>query len=272
MPEPAFNLIRLTLASAVFLGAIASREGAGAIRSLTRAEWWRIVFLGLVGHALYQRVFLAGVARTSVANSSLIFGCTPVAVALLAAAFRQERLAPSGWAGVLLSVTGIYWIVGGVSSPSSATLAGDALVFTGMLCWSVYSVLGQPLLARRSPLVVTGLSMAAGTVLYVALTFESIVSIRWSAVSGLAWALTTGSALLALVFAYLVWYTAVQRIGSARTALYNNLTPIAAMTIAAVWLGERVRTEQVVGAMLIVGGLLLARRRGDVQERQKAQG
>jgi drug/metabolite transporter (DMT)-like permease len=141
-----------------------------------------------------------------------------------------------------------------------------------LLGWSVYSVLGQPLLTRRSPLVVTGLSMAAGTVLYVALTFESLVSIRWSTISGLAWALTTGSALLALVFAYLVWYTAVQRIGSARTALYNNLTPIAAMTIAAVWLGERVRTEQVVGAMLIVGGLLLARRRGDVQARHKAQG
>ena len=37
----------------------------------------------------------------------------------------------------------------------------------------------------------------------------------------------------------MIWYTAVQKIGSARTAVYSNLTPIVAMVVAAVWLGER---------------------------------
>ena len=41
-----------------------------------------MVVLGLLGTVLYQLLFLAGVARTSVANAALIFGCTPVAVAL----------------------------------------------------------------------------------------------------------------------------------------------------------------------------------------------
>ena len=48
------------------------------------------------------------------------------------------------------------------------------------------------------------------------------------------------SSLLALALSYMVWYTAVQRIGSARTAVYSNLTPIVAMIVAAVWLGERI--------------------------------
>ena len=46
------------------------------------------------------------------------------------------------------------------------------------------------------------------------------------------------SSLLALALAYMIWYTAVQRIGSARTAVYSNLTPIVAMIVAAIWLGE----------------------------------
>ena len=37
------------------------------------------------------------------------------------------------------------------------------------------------------------------------------------------------SALFALCIAYVIWYTGVQRIGSSRTSIYSNLTPIVAM-------------------------------------------
>ena len=54
-----------------------------------------------------------------------------------------------------------------------------------------------------------------------------------------------GSSLLALAFAYMVWYTAIQRIGSSRTAIYSNLTPIVAMVVAALWLGEQIGRGQI---------------------------
>ena len=62
-----------------------------------------------------------------------------------------------------------------------------------------------------------------------------------------------------LAFSYIVWYTAVQRIGSARTALYSNLTPIVAMIVATVWLKEPITRTQVIGATLILSGLAVAR-------------
>jgi drug/metabolite transporter (DMT)-like permease len=51
----------------------------------------------------------------------------------------------------------------------------------------------------------------------------------------------------------------VQRIGSSRTALYSNLTPIIAMLVAALWLGERIGPGQIVGATLILSGIALTR-------------
>jgi drug/metabolite transporter (DMT)-like permease len=264
-PEPTFNALRLLLASAVFLIAIAvvrARARAGrrpAEPPLTVAEWRLVLVLGLLGTVLYQLLFLAGVARTSVANSALIFGSTPVAVAIMASIAGHDRLTAARWAGAGLSFVGIYALVGQRAELSSSTLLGDALVFGGMLCWSLYSVLAQPLLKRHSPLVITGLAMASGTVVYVALAIVPMLGTDWTAISITSWVLMASSSLLALAFAYMVWYTAVQRIGSSRTAIYSNLTPIVAIIVAAVWLGEAVTRPQMLGAALILGGIAITR-------------
>jgi drug/metabolite transporter (DMT)-like permease len=267
-PEISFNALRLLIASAVFLIAIAvvrARARAGLRPpepEMTRREWGSVMFLGLIGTGFYQLLFLAGVARTSVANSSLIFGCTPVAVAIMSSIAGHDRLTAARWAGAALSFTGIYTLVGLRAELSTATLAGDALIFGAMLCWSIYSVAAQPLLRRHSPLVVTGWAMVTGTAVYLVFAIVPLLHTNWAAISSFSWALMTASALLALAFSYIVWYTAVQRIGSARTAIYSNLTPIVAMVVAAIWLGEQITRTQLLGATLILSGIALTRMAG----------
>ena len=264
-PQATFNGLRLLLASSVFLVAIAvvrARARAGLrppVPALTGAEWRLVFLLGLLGTVLYQLLFLAGVARTSVANSALIFGCTPVAVAIMASVAGHDRLSGARWAGAALSFAGIYALVGRRAELSVSSLAGDALVFGGMLCWSLYSVLAQPLLKRHSPLIVTGLAMASGTVVYLLFAIAPMLRTNWEAISAASWVLMASSSLLALAFAYMVWYTAVQRIGSSRTAIYSNLTPIVAMIVAAMWLGEQITQPQVIGAVLILSGIAITR-------------
>jgi drug/metabolite transporter (DMT)-like permease len=264
-PEISFNALRLIIASLVFVGAIVlvrARARVGlrpADPPITRREWATLLFLGLVGTGFYQLLFLAGVARTSVANSSLIFGCTPVAVAIMSSLAGHDRLTLGRWAGAALSFTGIYTLVGLRAELSTATLTGDAMVFGAMLCWSIYSVAAQPLLRRHSPLIVTGWAMISGTLVYLAFAIVPLLRTNWSTISTVSWVLMSASALLALAFSYIVWYTAVQKIGSARTAIYSNLTPIVAMIVAAVWLGEKISRTQVLGAALILSGIGLTR-------------
>lgn len=269
-PEISFNALRLIIASGIFLVAIATvraRARAGLRPpepSLTAREWRAIVLLGIIGTGFYQLLFLAGVARTSVANSSLIFGCTPVAVAIMSSLAGHDRLTAARWAGAALSFSGIYTLVGPGAELSTATLTGDALIFGAMLCWSIYSVAAQPLLKRHSPLVVTGWAMTSGTLVYLAFAIVPLLHTNWASISTISWVLMTASALLALAFSYIVWYTAVQKIGSARTAIYSNLTPIVAMIVAAIWLGEQITRMQMLGATLILSGIALTRMAGRV--------
>ncbi|HEY8551397.1 MAG TPA: DMT family transporter [Vicinamibacterales bacterium] len=284
LPPSAFNAVRLVVASGVFLAMIAAsttlRRRAPGVRNaianltpgggsnlaflrtssrITPRDWLMLAGLGVVGQFLYQLFFAEGVPRTSVANASLILGCTPIIVSLTSAALGLERLGLPHWIGIALSAVGMYLVVGAGASMSGATMTGDLLMLGCVICWTAYTLAGQPLLQRHSPLLVTGWSMALGTLLYVPYSIPAVRTVDWSRVPAFVWIGTILSALLALNVAYIIWYAAVQRIGSARTSIYSNLVPIAATITAAFWLGESIGGVKLVGAALIITGLLITR-------------
>jgi drug/metabolite transporter (DMT)-like permease len=262
-PELAFNAFRLAIAAGIFVLALwwqRQRGGATAASVVTRRDWARLVFLGIVGHLLYQLLFLGGVKRTSVANGSLIVGTTPVVVALLTAWTGHERVPPLRWLGAAISFLGLYIVVGHKVEWSASGHAGDLLVLASTVCWATYSVASVPLLRTHSPLLVTGYSITIGAVLYVLVSLPVLAGVDFGGVSAFSWFLMVASAVFALAVAYLIWYTSVQRAGSTRTAAWSNITPVMAILIAAVWLDEPIAANQVLGSAAIFLGLFITRR------------
>jgi drug/metabolite transporter (DMT)-like permease len=269
-PQP-FNAIRLVIASAVFLGAIALarrhvRRDARAVSSVffthaavTPRDWFDLVWLGLVGHFAYQFCFVGGVNQTSVSNAALIIGATPVAVAVISAVFGRERITALHWLGAVISIAGLYVVVGHGAEFGGKTFRGDLLVLASVSCWTAYTLGASRLIARHSPLFVTGMTMALGMVPYVAVTVPALLATDYQRVSNWTWISLVLSALLALNVAYLIWYTGVQKIGPARTSMYSNLVPIVAMAVAAVWLGEPLGATKIIGGTAVLTGVLLTR-------------
>src|SRR5262245_61670528 len=114
IPELPFNSLRLLIASATFLLALAAREGE---QRLTGVEWRRIAELGIVGHFGYQLCFLGAVARTTVANNSLqklggsrtavYSNVTPLVAMVAAAIWLGEPLTLSKLAGAVAVIAGV---------------------------------------------------------------------------------------------------------------------------------------------------------------------
>lgn len=259
IPEYGFGALRLMLASVLFLIVIARRGGlAASMRRVGPRDWRQIAVLAIVGHTIYQVLFLGGVARTSVANSSLIFGCTPIVVSLISSSLGHERVTPLRWAGVLLSFAGIYLVVS-QEQGAGATRLGDLMIAGALLMWAAFTIGSRPLLSRHSPLVLTGFTMMIGAAGYLPLGIPSLVRLDWPAVSGMAWIGMIYSSVFALVVAYLIWYTGVQHLGNSHTSLYSNLVPIVAMAIAALVLGEPLTMRKMAGAAAVLAGLALTR-------------
>ncbi len=273
----AFNALRLVEASCVMVAAnlmvkrfrprhADARGSAGEIASIfhtpapvTREDWIRLAWLGFVGHCLYQYLFIGGLAKTSVANSALLVSSTPVVITLMSWMSGKERIGALHWAGTLLSLLGIYVVVGRGAHVTSASIRGDAMLVGAVVCWALYTIGARPLMIRHSPVGVTALSMLLGTILYVPLASTGLAHVPWSSVSTVTWIKLVYSSFFAICVAYTIWYAAVREIGSARTSVYSNLLPIIAMITAYVWLREPIGPVKLAGAAAVLAGVALTR-------------
>ena len=185
-------------------------------------------------------------------------GVQPSSSALLAA-LGHETIALRRWAGVALSVAGIYLIVGRDAAMGGESLRGDLVMLGAVMCWSFAAVISKPVLGRQPPLVVTGYSMAIGTVIYTPFAWPALRRLAWSHVGVNAWLALVFSAAFALCVAYMIWYTAVQRLGNTRTSAYSNMVPMAAMFVGWAFFDEPIGLVKLAGAAAILLGVVLAR-------------
>jgi len=274
LPPLFFNSLRLVGASLLLL---TLARLAGAPRppcsrcSWTPSDLRRVVLLALVGHTGYQTCFILGLYGTSASESALLLGTTPVAVAIVGAVTGVDRPSRRAWLGTLVSLAGVTLIIGR-SAYASASLRGELLTVAATFCWAVYTVGSADLLARHGPLRVTAYSMALGTVFFLPLALPSSFERTLSGVPLWAWLGLVYSCVFALAVSYYLWYYAVARLGPTRTAIYSNLTPVAALGVAMLVFGESLTTIQLVGAVVILLGVYLVRKsppagsRGDRQE------
>ena len=154
--------------------AIARRRGGNSPsgvfytpHAMTRRELLGLAVLGVVGQSLYQYLFIGGLARTSVANSAVSRRGAPVMIAIVSGVIGEERIGGPHWAGAALSLLGIYIVVGPGVHIGGSSVHGDLLMLAAMGCWSAYTLGARPLMARHSPVAVSGISMAVGTAFYV---------------------------------------------------------------------------------------------------------
>jgi drug/metabolite transporter (DMT)-like permease len=267
----AFNAARMTIVSVVFLAVIgvlriSAPSGSLGLASifrtptrLTARDLLELAALGLVGHFLYQYFFIGGLALTTVANSSLMLASTPVVIALISAMLGIERVGLRHWIGAALSLAGIYIVVGRGFALGGRGVTGDLMMVAAVVCWAVYTLGSRRLISRHSPVGVTGLSMAFGTLVYVPVMWPHVRAAAWTTLGWRTWLAIVYSSIFALGVAYTIWYAGVRQIGSARTSVYSNVIPIVAMATAVIFLGESLRWTNVIGAAAVLVGVALTR-------------
>jgi drug/metabolite transporter (DMT)-like permease len=258
IPPFVFNGLRFIVASVLLAAVLRVREGPLRV---ARADLPGLILLGLVGHAGYQSLYIAGLARTSAGHTSVILSMVPLFVGLLGAALRIEHPTARMWIGLALAFAGIIVLVGSGAGLSldSAMIAGDVIVLAAAVCWATYTVMSRPWLSRFSALRLTTVTLFFGLPVILASAVPGLAGIAWAAVSLRAWAALAFSAVFAIVVSYVIWYASVQAVGSTRTAALSNLIPVVALLSSWAMLREPLGPPQVLGASVVLLGVWLAR-------------
>jgi len=255
-----FNAIRLSLAALAYAAVLIVRPRARRVAG--KADGWKAAALGLLGITFYQVFFIKAVSTMEASTASIIMGTSPIFIALLATAVGEERISPAGWAGIVLSFGGFLLVVAGMNGGLVFTWdawRGAVLILLANACWAGYTVFSKPLLARNAAFPLAAVGTVFGTAVYLPFAARDLARVEWSRIPWQGWGAIAYSGLVAIFLCFVLWYESVKEVGSAKTGIYSNLTPILAIVFAALVLGERLAAVQALGAAVTLAGVYLTR-------------
>ena len=229
---------------------------------MVRTEGWRLALLGLTGAVLYNTFLGWGETRVAAGTASLIIALNPAFTYALSVVFLGERFAWHRALGLAVAFGGLFVIVrwGSGRAVTLDDLGYALITMLAPLNWAIYTVSGKPLVERYPPLLVVGIAMMfAGlfSLVFVRPAFLARLSTFpasfWWSVLFLAWPCT--------VFAFVVWFGALERMPAGRVVGFVYLVPMFAVTFSRWLLDEPVTPALIVGAAILVGGVWLVNRR-----------
>ncbi|MCI8375333.1 MAG: YqeG family HAD IIIA-type phosphatase [Lachnospiraceae bacterium] len=219
-----------------------------------------IFVLSLSGITLYYYFENTALSYTLAANVSIILAAAPVFTAILAHLFtRDEKLSGRTWAGFFIAMTGVVLVVFNGAFVLKLNPLGDALSLLAALSWAVYSVVLKRYVGHYDNWILTR------KMLFYALLLTAPATLWGKGLPPLN-PLFRGDVLFCILFlgvlgsavCYITWNMAIRQIGVVNTNNYIYLNPFVTMVCAAMVLKEPITAAGIVGAVLIVGGILVS--------------
>lgn len=249
---PATLLSVRFLVAFLCLAPFAYRRGF-RMRDLVRREF---VLFGLTGIVLHNGLETWGLRYTSAASAALIIAGIPAVTVALSRVFLQETLPRARALGVALSVAGVV-LVTRPSGSGAVELAGNLLVFGGVVAWAVYTIQGKKMSVRVPAIVGT----TAGTGAALLFLLPAAVVESWGqGIPAMGMADVTGLLYLGLgasAAAYALWNFALEHVDASVAAPYVNLVPIIGLALA-VFLGESLTVIELAGGATVAAGVWLS--------------
>jgi len=249
--------LRMVFALPFFLAAAVWQRGVAAQAPISRRDWWGILVLGVLGYYVSSFVDFLGLQYITAGLGRLLQFVYPTLVVILSWALLRKRA--GGREIVALAVT-----YGGLALVLAQSVAGQhenlplgaALVFASAATYAIYLVLGTEIIRRVGAIRFTAYALIVASacciVQFLLLRPLDALVLPWQ-VYGLALAM----AILSTVLPTFMTAEALKRIGANHVAILGALGPVSVILTGWLGLDETMTALQIVGAALVLGGVVL---------------
>ncbi|GGN20441.1 DMT family transporter [Streptomyces fuscichromogenes] len=219
-------------------------------------HWPFILLLSALGIGGYSGMLYAALVTTPPITAALINSFNPILILLGAAVFLRDRISLRGGIGIAIAFVGVVLSIsrGDLGSLlSQGFRPGDLWMVGVVLVWSAYTIL-----IRVGPQIPPITCSALQVVFFcVAMTPIALVhGVNWPSTGNASWSLLY-IAFFPSVASYALWNVGAERIDPAKAGITLNLVTVFTAIIAVIR-GEHLTHAEMIGGVLIIGGVILS--------------
>ena len=219
------------------------------------------IILGITSITIFNSIVYYSLYFTQVISGILMISTIPVWILFFASFLKIEKTNLFQILGVILSLTGVLFIVTKADIQLIKELEfnkGDLSMVIGMLSWAIYSALLRKKTHPISQLALLEIIIICGFIFLVPIYFIEM-SFGNKIILGLPFILTLGYVVLFPgIFAFLFWIKGIDIIGANRSGVFLHLMTIFGALMAIVILGEKFMFYHFLGAIFIIAGITLS--------------
>jgi drug/metabolite transporter (DMT)-like permease len=233
-----------------------------------RSELPVLLTFGVLGLAFVQWFYFEAISRLDIGVALLIQYIAPVLVALWARFAYHEPVRRRIWTALALSILGIALLV---ELWSGLTLdgLGVAAALGSAVTFAVYILSAERAVTRRDPVSLVCYGFLLASIFWAVLQpwtsfpverVDESVSLlgRLEDISLPVWLLMGWMVVLGTIVPFALLAASLRHIPASRAAITAMFEPVAATVFAYAWLGESLTAFQLIGALVVLGAILLA--------------
>lgn len=239
----------------------------GSITLLIYAAWKKIplpemkdipilVLLGFLGFAVYQTALNIGEKTVNAGAASLIVSLTPIFSGLFAFAFLKKKQGKQMWIGSIIGIIGVGFISVGTGGKISFE-SGLIWILLASLSESAYFILQERYIKKYGVVPLTAYTIWGATLCM--LIFSSGLKGEFDHASFSSILCSVYLGIFPTVIAYMALAYITSKTDASEATISMYLTPAAAFAIAWLWLGEKPTLPTVLGGLITLAGVTIAK-------------
>ena len=224
------------------------------------AGWKPFFAVAFFNNVLPFSLMVTGQTLIASGLASVVNATTPLFTVVVMAVAGEERLFARRVAGVIAGLIGVVILRGGFGLDTAGQAGqgiGVLLCLSAAASYGVAALLARRQLANSPPLATATFQLLASSAMMVFVA--GIFDRPWTLpMPGAAtWLAVLGLAALSTALAYIVFFQILRRSGATNVMLVTLLSPVTAILLGYLVLGERISLLEIGGALVIGSALLV---------------
>lgn len=236
----------------------------GPREKVEKKDYLKIFAAAFLGYFVTQLTFLVAIPDVTPMHCSIMSAMSPIYTMFIAAIALKEPLSWQKSGGVLLSLSGIIFLIlnnaGARSGASESTLMGLFMMFLNSFSFSLYLGIFKPVIQKYSVVTFMKWIFLFSSVMALPFSYGEIFSLSWTRIpAAQMWELG-----YLVVFATFISYFLIpygqKRIRPTLVSMYSYIQPIIATVLSIIIGMDMLTWQKVLAAVMVFGGVIIVSR------------